>query len=145
MKIDSPRFGSLDVETNKVIEFPAGLPGFESCKQFTLIEIEGRQDRLAALQSVDHPDVAFGVTTPDVLGLQYAFTLTEDEEQQLQASDPADIVVMLIVRPEDKSAAPGAARAIVTAPLIFNVATMRGIQKVIGRAGCDVTLQRQGR
>ncbi|MBS1210105.1 MAG: flagellar biosynthesis protein FliW [Proteobacteria bacterium] len=146
MKIDSPAFGSLDVANNKVIEFPGGLPGFEDCKHFTLIEVADRAQEVAILQGVDRPEIAFSVTTPDLLGLQYEFALTEEEEALLGAARPEDIAVMLILRREDAgeaSASPQSAqvRANLTGPLVINVATMRGLQKVIARLGCEVTLR----
>ena len=32
MKIDSPRFGSIDIEPSRIIEFPFGLAGFETLR-----------------------------------------------------------------------------------------------------------------
>ena len=146
MKIDSPAFGSFDVANNKVIEFSGGLPGFEDCKLFTLIEVADRAQTLAILQSVDRPELAFSVTTPDMLGLHYEFVLTEEEEQRLGAAHPDDIVVMLILRREEPgevqvSTKSAQIRANLTGPLVINVATMRGLQKVIAKLGCDVTLR----
>jgi flagellar assembly factor FliW len=141
MKIDSPRFGCLEVETNKLIEFPRGLPGFEACKHFTLIELEGCTQSLAVLQSADDPEVAFALATPEHLGYRYEFVLSDEEEALLQAKEPADIVVMVILRrnEEDAPTATGkpAMKANLMAPLVFNVAAMRGMQKVITRPGVD--------
>ncbi|MDP5241064.1 flagellar assembly protein FliW [Uliginosibacterium sp. 31-16] len=146
MKIDSPRFGSLEVAANKVIEFPAGLPGFENCKRFTLIEVASHVQEVAVLQSVEMPELAFSVTTPDLLGLHYEFALTEDEEKLLGAGSAEDMAVMLILRHEDREelhrrAGDGPVRANLMAPLVINGATMRGLQKVIAKLGCDVTLR----
>lgn len=145
MRIDSPQFGSLEVETNKVIEFPVGIPGFEECKKFTLLEVEGHQQEVAVLQSVDQPDVAFSVTTPDLLGLEYAFTLSEEEEKIIGGGRPEDVAVMLILRQANVGEAPSTEASALCAnlmgPLVINVATLRGMQKVIARLGCDVTLR----
>mgnify|MGYP000187311909 CR=1 FL=1 len=37
MKITSPVVGEMEVSADRVIDFPAGLPGFENCRQFTLV------------------------------------------------------------------------------------------------------------
>ena len=144
--IDSPNFGSLDVPSDKVIEFPAGLPGFEDCKHFTLVEVDAAPQIFAVLQSVDRPEVAFSVTTPDLLGLQYEFTLTEEEEQLLRVEKADDVAVLLILRGDDKEAPHRRAndvpvKANLMAPLVVNAHTWRGFQKVIGKLGCDVTLR----
>ena len=34
MKIDSPRFGTLQVAPDRIIEFPCGIPGFEDLRRF---------------------------------------------------------------------------------------------------------------
>ena len=37
MKISSPVVGEVEVSPERVITFPAGLPGFEACRQFALL------------------------------------------------------------------------------------------------------------
>ncbi len=144
MKIDSPSFGSLEVENNKIIEFPLGLPGFEDCKHFTLLEGNTAPQSVAYLQSVDQPELAFSVTTPDLLGLHYEFELSDEEIGLLKAERPEDLAVMVILR-EDKAESRRANdlpfKANLTAPLILNARSRRGLQKVIARLGCEVTLR----
>ena len=102
---------------------------------------------LAVLQSADEPDVAFSVTSPDVLGLHYELTLTAEEEATLKATNPDDITVMLIVRGDDDDEQPNRrqgdlpVKANLTAPLIINMSARIGLQKIIGKLGCDITLK----
>ena len=144
MKIDSPSFGSLEIENNKIIEFPQGLPGFEDCKHFTLLEGNAAPQAVAYLQSVEQPELAFSVTTPDLLGLHYEFELSEEEIRLLKVERPEDIAVMVILR-EDRSEQRRANdlpfKANLTAPLVLNAQSRLGLQKVIARLGCDVTLR----
>lgn len=141
MQIESTRFGKLEVDPAKVIQFPGGLPGLEDCKQFTLIELERAEGpAVAVLQSVDRGDVAFSVTVPDQIGLHYEFTLNEEEEQLLRANNPQEIAVLLILRREDADADTGI-KANLMAPLVINAASRIGLQKVIGKLGCDITLK----
>jgi flagellar assembly factor FliW len=146
MKIDSPRFGSLEVENNKLVEFPLGMPGFEQCRNFTFIEVEESAQAFAVLQCADEADVAFTVTTPDLLGLHYEFELTEDELKVLGSASAEDIAVLLILRKDEKDSPTRRAgdtqvQANLMAPLVINVVTRRGLQKVIARLGCEVTLK----
>lgn len=146
MKIDSPRFGTLEVESNKVIEFPLGLPGFEACKHFTFLEVEQSAQAFAVLQSVEDPLLAFSVTTPDLLGLHYEFELSEDELALLGEGKAEDVAVLLILRKDSnesphRRAGDVPVQANLTAPLVINVNSMRGLQKVIARLGCEVTLK----
>ncbi|MEC5387455.1 flagellar assembly protein FliW [Uliginosibacterium sp. H3] len=142
MKIESPRFGSLDVDADKLIEFPGGLPGFEDCKKFTLLEMgEGESSGVGILQSVDRPEIAFSVAEPDQFGLHYEFSLTQDEEDLLRVSRIEDVAVFLILRRSDAGASEIPVKANLMAPLVINAAQRIGIQKVIARVGCDVTLK----
>ncbi|HSD39180.1 MAG TPA: flagellar assembly protein FliW [Rhodocyclaceae bacterium] len=142
MKIESPRFGSLDIDADKLIDFPGGLPGFEDCKKFTLLEMgEGKTSGVGILQSVDHPEVAFSVAEPGQFGLHYEFSLTEDEERLLRVSRIEDVAVFLILHRGDGATSDVPVKGNLMAPLVINAAQRIGIQKVIGRVGCDVTLR----
>ncbi|MBS0356395.1 MAG: flagellar assembly protein FliW [Proteobacteria bacterium] len=140
MKITSPVIGEIEVSPERIIEFPNGLPGFEATHQFTLLHPEGDDaPNIFVLQGVDNPEVTFTVTTPDVLGLNYEFTLTDDEVAALQLGNPDDVSVLLIVRNNDTGAV--APQANVMAPLVINTAARRAVQKIIGRVDTSVTLR----
>lgn len=142
MRIESPRFGSLDVDADKLITFPAGLPGFEDCKRFSLLELEVTSGPgVGVLQSVERPEVAFSVAEPDQFGLHYEFALTEDEEALLRVSKPEDVTLLLILRRTEPASSEPPVKANLMAPLVINTANRVGLQKVIGRIGCDVTLR----
>ncbi len=141
MKINSPVAGEVDVSADRIIDFPAGLPGFEACRQFTLLHaVENQAPNLFMLQCLDDPEVVFTVTTPDVLGLNYEFALTDAEVAALQLGNPDDVSVLLIV---SRSAAGGASpvHANLMAPLVVNIAARRGLQKIIGRVDTSITLK----
>ena len=142
MKITSPIVGEMEVSADRVIDFPSGLPGFENCRQFTLVHTADHDaPRLFLLQCLDDPQVAFTVTTPDILGLNYEFTLGDDEVAALQLGSADDASVLLIVS-RGEGASP--VRANVMAPLVLNTATRRGLQKIIGKVDASVTLKAIG-
>ena len=141
MKISSPVVGEIEVSPERVLTFPAGLPGFEACRQFALLHAEGNDaPQLFMLQSLDDADVGFTVTTPDILGLNYEFALNDAEVDDLQLTDPADVSVLLIVRRDGDNPV----HANVMAPLVINTATRRGLQKIIGKVDTSVTLKAVG-
>lgn len=141
MKISSPVVGEIEVSPDRIITFPAGLPGFEACRQFALLHAEGNDaPKLFVLQSLDDAEVGFTVTSPDVLGLNYEFTLTDAEVDDLQLTEAADASVLLIVRSDSEKPV----HANVMAPLVINTATRRGLQKIIGKVDTTVTLKAVG-
>lgn len=127
MKIDSPRFGTLEVEPSKVIDFPHGLPGFENCLRFTLFHPEGEDPKYFILQSLDEPAVAFHLADPARFGFSYEIALSDAEAATLQLTDPAQMAVAVILtKPEDD----GPVNANLNAPLIMNLVARRGLQHV---------------
>ena len=127
MKIESPRFGTLEIELDKVIEFPLGLPGFEECRRFTLFHPEGEDPKYFILQSLDDAEVAFYLADPARFGFTYEIALSDDEARTLQLADPADMVVAVILTKPDDA---GTLSANLNAPLVLNLVAKRGIQHV---------------
>lgn len=127
MKIDSPRFGTLEVEPSKVIEFPHGLPGFENCQRFTLFHPEGEDPKYFILQSLDEPAVAFHLADPARFGFSYEIVLSDEEAATLQLTDPAQMAVAVILTKPDDA---GPVNANLNAPLVLNLAARRGLQHV---------------
>ena len=139
MKIDSPRFGAIEVAEDKLIRFPLGLPGFEDCKLFALLHPDAEQTRIFYLQSTEQPDVAFSIASPDQFSLHYEFSLTDEELQLIGLGKSEDAAVMVILRQDEGQGAP--IRAVLTAPLIINLTTRLGLQKTMANVGCDITLR----
>ena len=50
MKLQT-RFGEMEVDPNKIIEFKEGIPGFEALRKFILIE--DAESKFCYLQSVE--------------------------------------------------------------------------------------------
>ena len=149
MKIKSPEFGTVEVADDRIIEFPAGLPGFEQCQRFALVHEEGREAEVFLLQSVDDPEVAFSVTAPGRLGVNLEFDLTDDDLAlvKLDSIGKADDVAIVIIIRSQKAEEAGPAGAGLSAnfmaPLVINTRARLGMQKVISRLGCEITLRQQ--
>lgn len=127
MRIDSPRFGLLDIEDSKVIDFPAGLAGFEACRRFTLFHPEGESPKFYILQSLDDPALAFYVTDPGPLGFSFEIQLSDPELELLQISDAKEAAVLVML---SKSEAGAGVQANLKAPLIINPLAQRGLQHI---------------
>ena len=135
MKIDSPRFGVLEIEESKIIEFPAGLAGFEDCRRFSLFHPEGEAPKYYILQSLDDAAIAFYVTDPAPLGFSYEMQLTEEELRLLQISDAKQAVVLVIL---SKPSGDQGVHANLKAPLIINPQAQRGLQHIFDELRYDV-------
>lgn len=148
MKIESPRFGTLDVEDSRIIEFPHGLVGLEQCKRFSLFHPEGETPSYFILQSLDDPALAFHIADPAQFGFGHQITLSDDEAADLgltaaqrELADPvantgAPLAVMVMLSKEG----PGQpVRANLMGPLVINLDTRRGLQHVFARLDYNIT------
>jgi reactive intermediate/imine deaminase len=142
MRIESPRFGSLEVSPDHVIEFPAGLPGFETLRRFSLFHAEGREPNYFILQSIDDPAIAFHIADPVRFGCDYEIILTDAETELIGLTDPADAVVAVMLIKDESLQPP--LRIGLNAPLVINVRTRRGLQHPLARRrGAAETLMRR--
>jgi flagellar assembly factor FliW len=80
--IETPRFGLVRYDEQEVIEFPAGLPGFEGEHQFLLIEPEASRP-LCFLQSVATPGLSFVCTDTKLVDPSYEFALSRTDRETL--------------------------------------------------------------
>ena len=145
MQIESAAFGSIDGQADQIIEFPAGLPAFEGCKRFAFLQT-GEHGSVLQMQGVDEPSVVFSVTDPAALGVNYELTLSDADVAALGLTQPEDATVAVIVRQaavDAGSPADAGLKANFMAPLVVNTATRRGIQKVLEKVGCEITLRGQ--
>jgi reactive intermediate/imine deaminase len=133
MKIDSLRFGSLDVAPDQVIEFPEGLPGFEDLRRYSLFHPESQAGapNFFIMQSLDDPAVAFHIADPARFGCDYQIALSDEQCAAIGLTDPADAVVGVMLIKDITAGLP--MRAGIYAPLVINVRTRRGLQVQIPR------------
>lgn len=144
MKIENPVLGAVEVSEDKIIEFPAGLPGFEKLRRFVFLHESGGDGNVFLLQSVEDASVTFSLTGPEQLGITYEFPLSDAEVASLRLSRPEDAVVAVIIRKGDDAPASAGLRANFMAPLLINIQQRRGLQKVIDKGSCDIILRVRG-
>jgi flagellar assembly factor FliW len=132
MKIDIERFGltEVHVDLDTVFTFPEGIAGFEDCKRFKIFHEEGAgKPTIFWLQSLDDKDVMFPIVTPDLLDLEYQIELSDADVALLGLENTEDSAVAIIVYRNQADAANIAANT--RSPLIFNLKTRQGMQKVL--------------
>jgi len=86
MEINTSRFGTLNVDDERVMTFPRGLLGFPDYTRYALIQT-GEGNYFFWLQCVDDPNLAFVVTDPTIFFKDYEIPLREETQQDLSLSD----------------------------------------------------------
>jgi flagellar assembly factor FliW len=132
MQIQTTRFGTLDLEPHDVLDFPAGLVGFENCQSWVLLA-DAQNDALGWLQSTTQPEVAFAVVSPRRFVDGYQVRVSRSEIAPLELAEPRDGRVLVIVGKNERSATLN-----LKAPLVINLDRRLGRQVI---ANGDAPLQ----
>ncbi|MFA7238260.1 MAG: flagellar assembly protein FliW [Phycisphaeraceae bacterium] len=96
MRIMTSRFGQVDVDDQRVIEFPRGLLGFPKYRKYVLIQ-PNDDGHFLWLQSIDTPELAFVVTDPSLFVQGYQVPLKEDQMQEMGLKSIEQAQVLVIV------------------------------------------------
>ena len=127
MKIDTSRFGSIDIEEEQIFTFPMGILGFAKCKRFVVID-HTEESPFKWLQSLDEGGLAFIITDPLFFRPDYHVKLRRSELSMLGSFVEDDLVVSVIMTiPEN----PQEMSANLMAPVIFNMSNRHGMQHVL--------------
>ncbi|MEO0515539.1 MAG: flagellar assembly protein FliW [Planctomycetota bacterium] len=131
MKIQTTRFGEVEVEDTRVIRFPKGLLGFPKFKDYVLIE-SGDQTRPNEesnfwwLQSADLPELAFVVTDPTLFVSTYKVPIHPEQMLGLGLTSIDDAQVFVIVNKRGNVLTGN-----LQGPLVVNVGSRCGEQLVL--------------
>ncbi|PAV31018.1 flagellar assembly protein FliW [Virgibacillus profundi] len=96
MRIQTKYLGDLAIDESKIIQFPAGLPGFINETGFVLLDLPDNPV-FQILQSVSSADTAFIVTNPYHIYRDYSFDLDNNLMESLEISNEKDVTVLTIV------------------------------------------------
>lgn len=96
MVISTSRFGQLDVNSDRLIQFPGGILGFPAQTQYALIQT-GQDSGFYWLQSVDAADLAFVVSDPRLFVADYQVPVKLEELEGIELTSVADAQVFVIV------------------------------------------------
>lgn len=132
-----------EVDPESILTFPKGMPGFEGSTRYKLFhDDQEHQVVVHWLQSIDEPDVAFALVDPAVFGLNYEFSLTDEEELLLKMESVDDIAVLLIAyKPQPDADSKANINANINGPIVLNTRARLGMQKVLVGLEADVTLK----
>lgn len=86
MKIQTTRFGELEVNKNDIINFKEGILGFDALKRFFVVD-PGDQTLILWLQSVEDGSIAFPVIEPKIFKHDYTVKLVPAEFTSLELED----------------------------------------------------------
>ncbi len=129
MVAETKFFGTIDIEEEKIIEFPMGIIGFENLRKFALIYDSEREERskISWLQSMEEPLMVLPVINPIDIVEEYS-PIIEDELTK-SIGDPADADIVIFVTmsiPSDLTKM----TANLKAPIIINTVNRKAMQVI---------------
>ncbi len=83
MKVNTSRFGVVEVADTDIMEFSDGLLGFEHLKRFFIVD-PADETLILWLQSADSDEVAFPILEPKLFKGDYKVRLSANELRTLR-------------------------------------------------------------
>lgn len=140
MEIQSKLLGNQEVNSDTIITFPRGLPGFEDQTRFKLFHQEG-SEIVYWLQSVDDQELVLSVAHPAHFNINYSFVLTDDDEKLLQATNSDELLILIVLHKSDElEGGKPTIKGSIKSPLVINTEKRIGLQKVLVTIEQSITL-----
>lgn len=128
MILQTKHFGEIGVERENIVIFNDGLPGFESAKEFIIIDSLEAESPFKWLQCTNHSDLAFAVVNPFFIKKDYDFEINDEAVRRLQIEKEEDVAVYaILVVPEDLNKISMNLKA----PVIININTKKAAQIIL--------------
>lgn len=137
MRVKTKFFGEVELDDNKVLDFPNGIIGFEDFKKYAIIyDIEDeRETTISWLQSLEEPALALPVVDPLAVVADYAPMIEDELLKPLGNPADEDLLFLLVMTvPSDMTKV----TANMKAPVIINTKTRQGVQLIVDNADYPV-------
>ena len=126
VKVATKAYGLIDVDERQKIVFPQGLYGFETLKNYLIIDAE--REPFYWLQSMDEEQVAFVLVNPFLFRPDYEVNISNEELAEIDIHSPEKALIFSIVTiPPDGSPM----TANLQGPLVINRENKTGKQAVL--------------
>lgn len=127
MKVQTSRFGEIEVPDETLITFPNGIIGFKDAARFVIFEC-GDDGLFKWLQSCDQPGVAFVICEASIIKPDYQIIIGDGEAKLLELDNVEDGAVCLILNIPEKMEE---ATANLLGPIVMNAESRLGMQLVL--------------
>jgi flagellar assembly factor FliW len=129
VKVATKAYGLIDVDERQKIVFPEGLFGFESFREYVLLDAE--RQPFYWLQSLDVEQVAFVLVSPFLFRPDYEVNISNDELAEIGVTSPEKALIFAIV-----TIPPGGSpmTANLQGPLVINRDNRTGRQAILADA-----------
>jgi flagellar assembly factor FliW len=130
-EIVTQQLGSLAYDDSAVLDFPAGLPGFENQTRFVLLE-PASSAPVVFLQSLSIPNLCFLAAPVDSIDARYDLSLTPEDlrllglDERRQPQSGVEVLCLAILTAPEN----GPMTANLLAPVVVEIRSRRAVQAV---------------
>jgi flagellar assembly factor FliW len=128
IKINTSRFGELEIDEKRVVHFKDGIPAFEDEKEFVILPYE-EETPYYFMQSMKSPDLAFLITVPFLFFPKYTFEIDDETMAELDINEKDKVLYYTLITIPNYSI-----RYMTTnllAPVVINTKNMQAKQVVL--------------
>ncbi len=130
-KIMTTRFGEVEIDEKRTLNFPEGLLGFPDAREFAILEHKPGSPFMW-LQSSTEPGLAFVMINPYLIMPDYLKNLSPEEERLISNKDESVIIFALVTIPANK---PEKATINLLGPIVVKSETMEARQVILADSG----------
>lgn len=136
MKLNTIRFGEIEINDNRIFTFKMPIIGFDMLKKFVILD-PNKETLFKWLQSIEDPSLAFPIISVSSLDIDYTIDLADSVVDILEIKNVESLLVMNITSiPQDN---PKGTTINLLAPLIFNLDNQAAAQVVLSGSGYDIS------
>ena len=130
-KINTDRFGEIEIDEKRIIHFKDGIPAFEEEHEFVILPYD-EESPYYFMQSLNKPDLAFLLTIPEIFFPDYSAEIDDETVEELKIKDAEKILVYALITIPNGSVRYMTANLL--APLVINLENMQAKQIVMEKS-----------
>lgn len=136
MKLNTVKFGEIEIDENRIFTFKMPIIGFDMLKKFIILD-PNKETLFKWLQSIEEPSLAFPVISVSALDIDYTIDLADSVVDALEIKNVESLLIMNITSiPQDN---PKGTTINLLAPLIFNLDNHVAAQVMLSGSGYDIS------
>ncbi len=125
MKVQTTRFGCIEVDETRLITFPEGMLGFPEQTEYALVQTND-EGNFFWLQSVERADLAFVVCDPLLFVPDFRVQIKLEDMEKIALTDMQQSQILIVVNKIDRMLTGN-----LQGPLVINVVNRCGLQLVL--------------
>ena len=136
MKIQTVRFGEVEIEKERIFKFVLPIIGFNELQDFVILDIN-KDSFFKWLQSVEDPALAFPIVSVFSMNIDYSIDIPDNVIEMLKIKNVESLLVMNIASIPQNN--PQGTTINLLAPIIFNLDESLAGQVILSGSGYDIS------